>query len=557
MNRYKFTDASLEKAIKFIRGKTSTGPAWAKKHKEDLKIKGKKLYYKDKEIVTRERIDEVLRSEIYKKNGDVPTGRDSAFHILKQRYVGIPRRPVMEFLRKQRTIGETRAAIPKAKRAKGEKLKEYTFETDLVFLRKNDLEEANRRFEKMDVKNETYFVSTVEKITGLYRVDYVQTKDSSVVTPIVIKQMQDMAKQLKVSSLRKCGYRSDRGGEFDMKEIRKHVGIGKAKNVGMGSHVENKNRQLQQQFFRILRSRKAVSIKDAMKQAEKILNNTVNRIHKKTPNEMVNRNDTQQDIKEFNKKRKKYVPGDNRKEFEVGQHVRVLIKDKKPGIGYKSYKNETYSQKVYVISRKTKIANPPKYYVGNRWYTKETLLKSSPRDKVSDELVEKRDMIQTQKDVKERKAHHKKRMEEEKRKQAEVDEKKEKQKQTQKFDELFQDPPKLKRKKKQKQTKKFDELFQDPPKAKAKKKKQKQKKQIAPEIPAPRRSSRRQAGIKGRMKKLKHEEEQAQIFDVLDENDKIYQKLVKQAEEMNLSTKGDIPQLKKRIREYRRKQRTK
>ena len=42
-----------------------------------------------------------------------------------------------------------------------------------------------------------------------------------------------------------------------------------------------------------------------------------------------------------------------------------------------------------------------------------------------------------------------------------------------------------------------------------------------------------------------------------DENDKIYQKLVKQAEEMNLSTKGDIPQLKKRIREYRRKQRTK
>ena len=59
------------------------------------------------------------------------------------------------------------------------------------------------------------------------------------------------------------------------------------------------------------------------------------------------------------------------------------------------------------------------------------------------------------------------------------------------------------------------------------------------------------------MKKLKHEEEQAQLFDVLDENDKIYQKLVKQAEEMNLSTKGDIPQLKKRIREYRRKQRTK
>ena len=67
MNRYKFTDASLAKAIKFINGKINTGPAWAKKHKEDLKIKGKKLFYNGKEIVTRERIDEVLRSEIYKK----------------------------------------------------------------------------------------------------------------------------------------------------------------------------------------------------------------------------------------------------------------------------------------------------------------------------------------------------------------------------------------------------------------------------------------------------------------------------------------------------------
>ena len=76
-----------------------------------------------------------------------------------------------------------------------------------------------------------------------------------------------------------------------------------------------------------------------MKQSEKLLNNTYNRIHKKTSNELVERADEKEDIKEYNAERKEYIAGDKRKPFEVNQHVRLLVKDKKAGIDYKRYKN--------------------------------------------------------------------------------------------------------------------------------------------------------------------------------------------------------------------------
>ena len=138
MNRYKFTDASIKKAIKYIKG-AKTGPTWAKKFKDDLSVKSGKVFYKGMQVVPKERVDDVLRKEIYQPNGDVPSGRDAAFHICKQRYIGISRRALMKFIRAQKPLGQVKAALPKPKRSAGERLKNYTFETDLVFLKKNDL----------------------------------------------------------------------------------------------------------------------------------------------------------------------------------------------------------------------------------------------------------------------------------------------------------------------------------------------------------------------------------------------------------------------------------
>lgn len=407
MNRYKFTEPVLKKAIAFLKKKKGKPAVWVVKYKDDLVVRGTKLFYKERQIIPLEKINDVLRDELYKKDGDTPSGRDSAFHILKQRYVGISRRTVMDFIRRQKPLGEVKAALNRPKQSGGEKMKNYVFETDLVFLKKTDLENANKRFIRKEIPDLSYFLSTVEKVTGLCRFDYIFTKKPAIVTPLVIKQCKEMVKLLK-TTLKKCDLRCDKGKEFDIKTL--GTEFKEALNVSKGHHVENKNSQFQTNFFKIIRQRKAHTIDDAMQQAEKLLNNTYNRIHKKTANELVERSDEKEDLKEYNTTRKTFIAGDKRKPFEVGQHVRLLIKEKITGIAYKKYKNQTYSEAVYLIKKITKKSVPRKYYVKGKWWLQSDLLKSAPRDKKSIALVKERDVEFKQKHDKERKEHEKNRL---------------------------------------------------------------------------------------------------------------------------------------------------
>ena len=64
---------------------------------------------------------------------------------------------------------------------------------------------------------------------------------------------------------------------------------------------------------------------------------TLNRIHQKTPLELVERGDTKENIKEYNAKRPKYIAG-RKRELKVGDYVRVLIKKFKESLAYKTYK---------------------------------------------------------------------------------------------------------------------------------------------------------------------------------------------------------------------------
>jgi hypothetical protein len=102
MNRYKLTDATIEAAIKFLKKKSDTGPAFAVRFKDDLKVQGKQLLYKGTIVVSKEKVGDVLREEIYKKNATVPASRDAAFHLLKNKYTGITRRALMKWLLAQR-----------------------------------------------------------------------------------------------------------------------------------------------------------------------------------------------------------------------------------------------------------------------------------------------------------------------------------------------------------------------------------------------------------------------------------------------------------------------
>lgn len=389
MNRYKFSEANILSAIKFLQKTEKNGPSWAIKFKDDLKIKENKLFYKNTLIVASEKVNDLLRDVIFKKNSDIPASRDACFHLCKQRYTGISRRQIMKFLQAQKSLGENLPSVAQAKRSAGEKMKGYTFETDLIFLKRADCIKADPRFEKIDLDKLPelmYIVSTCEKVTGLCRLTPCYKKLASVVTPIVEKHIKDMCTQLgtKPSS---CTLRSDSGGEFNHDKLKKLVK--NTKFVTMGPSIEGKNRIAQGKFFRILRTRKSKTVSDAISQSELLLNQTYNRIQKATPNELAKKS-ADDNVKQYNRKRNEHISSTKRS-LEVGDHVRILVKEKKAGIGYKSYKNQTWTAQVYLVKRKTKKAKPPKYYVKGKWFLVESLLKAQPRDEKTMELIIKRE----------------------------------------------------------------------------------------------------------------------------------------------------------------------
>ena len=386
MFRYRFTEASVNKAKRFLSGKVKKGPSFATRFKEDLTVKNGKLFYKDQQVVPKEKVAEAIRKEMYGIESDTPAGRDSAFHVLKRKFIGVSRRDVMAFIRGQRVLTETKTAVAKPKVSGGEKLKGPTFECDLIFVKRKDLMEAQPRFIKNEPPELSYVLSCTEKTSGLSNFVHVKVKEAEVVSPLVIKQCQKLAKKLKLK-MKDCILRSDAGGEFaNLKDAFK-----KHKIVKLGSSIEQKNQRFQQAFFRALRQRRARTINGAIKNAERTMANTLSTIQGKTPTEVAEQQTPDETLKKYNDKRRDYKQGDNRGELKVGDRVRLLIKSQKPGIGYKTYKNQTWSARVYKITRKTKTAKPPKYYVNKKWVIIDSIVKAAEVDLESEILIENRD----------------------------------------------------------------------------------------------------------------------------------------------------------------------
>ena len=105
MPRYKFYSKDWKPAIDFLKNgnKTIYTPTWAERYREDLKVKGKQIYYQDKKIIPTEQVDKFLRKKLYDKKADISFGRDSAFYSLKKECVGVTRRKLMNWLRGQKS----------------------------------------------------------------------------------------------------------------------------------------------------------------------------------------------------------------------------------------------------------------------------------------------------------------------------------------------------------------------------------------------------------------------------------------------------------------------
>ena len=137
MYRFKINEADVKKVKEHLKKKDGPLPMWGFRFKSDLKLNGSKLMFKDKEVIPVEQHEAFLRKRLYSKEADLATSRDACFYTLQKQVVGISRRQIMAFLRKQKTL-EARAALPEPKQRSGKQLKkdQYTFEFDLCFIRK-------------------------------------------------------------------------------------------------------------------------------------------------------------------------------------------------------------------------------------------------------------------------------------------------------------------------------------------------------------------------------------------------------------------------------------
>ena len=278
MNRYKFLEAQFPIVKTYLKNNklTKNLPKWAVKFKEQLTIKKGKIMYMDKEIVPREKVQDYLRDKLYSKEATLSFGRDSAHYTLLKSTVGISRRVLMEFLRSQKNLAESRPSLAKAKVKSGIKRKKLTLGTDLIFVRRSDLISHNKKFENEDLKRETYILTTVEVCSGLTRLSYLQTKDET--NAELERHIKWFAKKFKVSPS-SLALSSDKGSEYNMKRLKKLCPD--YKFVASESTCERRNRYAQACFYRILKNRQATTIKDALQKTENMINNTLARKHKK------------------------------------------------------------------------------------------------------------------------------------------------------------------------------------------------------------------------------------------------------------------------------------
>ena len=399
LSRYTIKRTDFPAAIKYLKGKAfkKHSPSWAVRNQQYLQVVDGEIRYNNKRIIPDEDIDRYLRGLVFNKDSKSPLSRDGMYrHILTQNVAGISRRRVAQFLKKQSVVVKGKGAEPVPKMG-GKKLKSYHIETDLIFVRRRDVVKANKLFVSDEsLKNETaegeekdltYIVSTIEKVTGLTRIDWVKSKLAEKVTPIVIRQMKSIAKALK-TPLKQIDLSSDKGGEFSQQKLEKVVKS--YTRVATGPSIEKRNSDVQRVLFQMLRARRGKTIPDLIKLTESITNNNFNRITKKTANQAVSEEKKTEDIQNYNKKRQ--AVGKDMKKLEVGEYVRIrLLKtQKQKGLAYKSYKNMLWSEAVHTISAKTKN-EPTKYRVRGKWYLSSMLMKSAPVDQESEKIIASRD----------------------------------------------------------------------------------------------------------------------------------------------------------------------
>ena len=139
LNRYKYTRDAIAKAVKVLKTGSGASPSFLRAHPKAYQAKGKKLFQGGREVIPVEEKKQVLRKLLYENKNDLPFGRDSLFHVLKSRYLGLTKRDIESFLNAQEVIVARRSRPRTEKREFSTRIRRAgVLQGDLVHLRPQD-----------------------------------------------------------------------------------------------------------------------------------------------------------------------------------------------------------------------------------------------------------------------------------------------------------------------------------------------------------------------------------------------------------------------------------
>ena len=349
-----------------------------------------------KQIVPHEEQSEFMRLMLLRENSDVPLARDSGYHILHQRTMGISRRAWAAFLSKQTVLQRTQN-IPPERRKGGVKVTvRGHLEMDLIEGKQKDI---NVTF----LMEDWYWLSVVDALTGYFVVrknsDPRGKPKSAEATTRSLREVLN-AMQAKLGS-RILSISCDKGSEFKGSTARmlKQRNITQ-KFVDRGSRVEHCNQIFQRNFYRLYKLRRG-TFQSLQKQAAALVNQTRNKYIRMTPNEAVLADD--KDLApRYNNARQQPEEQYKAREISQGDRVRHLINIRKRvrNLAYKAYRGTHWSASVRHVVEKKRVGPAFKYLVGGSWYDRDALLYVGPDgDAVTDAHIAERKNDQDKKHI--------------------------------------------------------------------------------------------------------------------------------------------------------------
>jgi hypothetical protein len=397
VNRHTFTQKTVVQAMKFLTGKAKTKPNFLNKYKGE--VKKRRLFLDGKLVVPAEKVEQYLRARIY--NARTPLTRDAAFYTISKDAVGVSRKKIDDFLKKQRIVRETDNQQPQTKRKSRKVTKKGQLHFDLIELKfrdlpfePDDLPEEKAEKDKTDEEkaegerdpvHKGYIFSMVDALTSLSFFRFHAYKSYTEVTPIAKQAFEFFSKMLNVPLNRLVGY-SDKGGEFNFKKYNTW-GI-RTVQLKRSSVVENKNSHMQRVLFRLAKTLKTKNLHQLVKDTQKVVNRTQSSLTKRSPLE--NAKDATAAVAEkYNKKRGRDSGQKiKRRALVVGNKVRTqLLFKKDKGVGFKAYKADQWSKRTYVIKKKRGAS----YLVNKKYRHRDELRLTADYDKESEKLIKKRE----------------------------------------------------------------------------------------------------------------------------------------------------------------------